>query len=311
MATDPNQSGLNGLGALVGGGLGLLTANQTPLNLQKISQAGIVGQAGLQNILSGGIGPGVNQNVLQSYQNPFLQQTIDATNRPLTNQFNNQILPSINDAFSNAGSFGSGRQAALTGTATQNFTQQLNDNAAKLQNNAYNAAFQAAANAGTQQYAGQANAANSLYTPATQIAGESPLLSAISGAATGGNLANALASGNFGSIGNAISGGLSKIGGAISNGLGLGGANGGTPAVQVTNAGDVPAGQTPVDDQGNPMPGFSQNADGSYTYDNSTVQSLPAPQAPVMLNDNLGSVADSSPVASSSLDTSSIFDNFF
>lgn len=208
---------LSGLGALVGGGLGLLSSAQTPLNLQGISQGGVQGQQGLQNILSGGIQPGVNQNVLQSYQNPYLQNAIQAANYGPTQQFQNQTLPQISDVFANAGSFGSGRQAALTGTATQNLTQQLNNNAAQLSNNAYNAAFQAAANAGTQQYAGQANAANSLYSPATQIAGESPLLSAITGASTGSGLANALATGNFGNLGQAVSGAGSALAGGVSS----------------------------------------------------------------------------------------------
>ena len=210
------DNNLDPLGGLISGGLAYGLASQNGLNLQQIGQAGQQGLQGLQSILSGQNQQGVSQNVLGSYNNPFLDQNIAAGSRSLNNQFQNQILPSINDTFSNAGSLGSGRQAALTGTATQNFTNKLADIDAQQRSNAYNAAYTAAVNAGGQNFAAQQNAAQRLYSPATSIAQDAPWLQGVVGGAAGAGLASFL--GGNGGGGGAAGGILNGVTGAIGQG---------------------------------------------------------------------------------------------
>ena len=209
MAIDATQ--IDPLGGLIGGALGYFGSSQNGLNLQNIGQAGTGALTGLQSIANGQTRQQISPDLLSTYNNPYLDQSIAAGQRGLTNQFNQQVLPGITDTFSNAGSLGSGRQAALTGVATQNFTNKLADIDAQQRSNAYNAAYTAAVNAGGQNFAAQQNALGKIYTSAANNAGQAPWIQALSGAAVGSGLGNALGQAGSNAIGNIASNAASYL----------------------------------------------------------------------------------------------------
>jgi hypothetical protein len=82
------------------------------------------------------------------------------------------------------------------------------------------------------------------------------------------------AQGKPGEPGYKPAGGLSSFLKTI--GIGSGSNPTGTPPVSITNPDSAPPGSTPVDDNGNLNPGYTQNPDGSYTY----TGNLPTPPEP-------------------------------
>lgn len=187
----------NSLAPFINAGITYGLSEREGLNEREIGQGGQTAQKYFNELIGGQQQQQLNQNLLGSYNNPYLDQSIAAGQRNLSNQFYENTLPQINQAFSNAGSFGSGRQAALTEQATRDFNIKLADVEAQQRANAYDAAYQAAYNAGANQYAAQQNAASKLFAPAVNIAGQDPLvasLAALSGQG-GQNYVNTINSG--------------------------------------------------------------------------------------------------------------------
>ena len=200
------------------------------------------------------------------------------------NQQLNQLAPNIMDPVTAAGTgqgqFGSLRSQtaankALTDAQAQLFTQQMQ---AALQNQ----------QTGVQAATGQGTVGSQGVTAMTnlgQAQQADPLLAAsalgkivggINAPTTTTNATQLSPLNQIGSIASALGGSVSGTNKLLQN-LGISGGlaglfkgTGGTPAV---NYGSDTAtqqaqstGATPLDDQGNVMPGWTQNADGSYSY---------------------------------------------
>ena len=321
-----DTSSFDPLGALVGAGLGYATTAGNGLNQQQIGQAGQGSLGVLQQFQAGTPSPQINQNILSSYNNPYLDASIQANQWGTLSNFQNNILPSINDTFSNAGSFGSGRQAALTGEATRNLTQQLADIDAKQRSSAYNAAYNAAISAGENQYANQYNAANKIYGTAATNAGQAPWINALAGAGLGASGGLGGANSVLGASGSTFGNAISKLGGSVTGGLanllGLNGGkavpgtyplqNGGTitvgqDGIKTINdgAGNIsyynPDGSNASLEQANVIPAGDSSFFGSGStgdtsaIDNFDYGSLTGGAAPVNVADNSSSLVDSAP----------------
>lgn len=79
---------------------------------------------------------GIGQNAIASTAsgsmlnaNPYLNEAINIANRPVQDQFLQNVLPGISSQFSAAGRYGSGAQQAVTKQATDQLLRQMSDNA--------------------------------------------------------------------------------------------------------------------------------------------------------------------------------------
>jgi len=78
-------------------------------------------------------------DVLRVDSNPYLQGAIEAASRPTIQQFQQQILPGIQNESINSGAYGGTRQGIASGIAGQAATQSLADIASKMSNENYQA----------------------------------------------------------------------------------------------------------------------------------------------------------------------------
>ena len=64
--------------------------------------------------------------------NPYLKSAMDAATRPMTEAFTQDVMPSIDAAFSSGGRYGSGLQANQQARASENYLQALGDVGSKM-----------------------------------------------------------------------------------------------------------------------------------------------------------------------------------
>lgn len=114
----------------------------------------IAAQRGLMNA-AGAVVPGIQslndsinfslRNVLYPESNPALQQTIQASIRPITESYldPNGIMASIRSGAGNAGQFGGTRQGLAEGVAAGRYADALGDTAAKVSTAGYQAGLDA------------------------------------------------------------------------------------------------------------------------------------------------------------------------
>ena len=139
---------------------------------QQLAQAGLGTGVGLQaglgtsqdilgRIAQGQIGQGVSQSVLGSYQNPYLDASIQQQQRGLQREYQEQVAPAISMAARRGGLTGVGA-TALGVESGQRLAENLADIEAKNRSAAYNAAYQAAVQAGANDFQARQSAANTL-----------------------------------------------------------------------------------------------------------------------------------------------------
>lgn len=119
--------------------------------------------------------------------NPYFQSTLDAAIRPVTQNFQEQVLPSITQGAQDAGQMGSSRQGIAEGLASRGYTDSIGDIATNMGNQAYAQGLQA------QQAAGQLG--SSIYGAGLTGLGQSQ---ALAGAAQGALAGPATALGGIG-----------------------------------------------------------------------------------------------------------------
>ncbi len=99
--------------------------------------------------------------------NPYLASTVAASNKQITDAYQNTTAPTALAQFRNAGAFGGSAQAQVTGQNEQNLATALSNNTAGMYNSAYNTAANVASQNAAQQ--NQVNLANqSVGTAANQ-----------------------------------------------------------------------------------------------------------------------------------------------
>ena len=76
-------------------------------------------------------------DVLSPESNPYLQQYINAATRPISENFTQNIMPSISGEANTAGQFGSSRQGIAEGLAAQGVSRSIGDTTANIANTAY------------------------------------------------------------------------------------------------------------------------------------------------------------------------------
>jgi len=81
--------------------------------------------------------------VLDPRLNPGLQGSIDAAIRPITQAYQENVLPSINDSAIASGQFGGSRQGIAEGRAAEGYQRAVGDTTANIVNPAYQAGLQA------------------------------------------------------------------------------------------------------------------------------------------------------------------------
>lgn len=79
----------------------------------------------------------LNPDILNAQSNPYLQSYMDASVRPLTQQFANTILPGISQDAISAGGFGGSRQGIAEGLASQGLQQATGDITSRIGNEGY------------------------------------------------------------------------------------------------------------------------------------------------------------------------------
>ena len=101
--------------------------NFNPSGLQQVSGAGVNANPAIQANLSG------------SGLNPFIDQTINAATRSLTNNFQRNVLPGIGDSASGAGQFGGSKQGVAQGIAAGDYMNTVGDVTNQLYGRGFNA----------------------------------------------------------------------------------------------------------------------------------------------------------------------------
>ena len=112
-------AGSGGFGSLLGGGA---------------SEQGLAGALqGMQGLLSAG----------DPSSNPYFQQAVQSAIRPLTEQFTEQVLPSIRSGAIGAGQTGSSREGVAQGIASRGYLDAVGDITSGMGNQAYAQGLQA------------------------------------------------------------------------------------------------------------------------------------------------------------------------
>lgn len=136
---------------IFGGGLqGAFDVNQAARQ-----RYGSIGQDAAERLAAMGRGEvqqGINQNLLNSYQNPALEQAIRTSQLAAQRRFAEQVAPGIEQQFAGLGTLGSGRSAVATGIAQRGLEENLADIESKARLNAYDKAYSAAVNAGANEF---------------------------------------------------------------------------------------------------------------------------------------------------------------
>lgn len=102
-------------------------AKQTSPTLQAAQNAYMQSYGGLANTAAG--------SFLQG--NPYQQQMIEATARPLMQQYSQQVLPGIASLYSKSGRYGSGAMQNALGQATEQYGRAIGDVATNIVGNQY------------------------------------------------------------------------------------------------------------------------------------------------------------------------------
>ena len=102
-------------------------AQQQSPTLQAAQNAYMQSYGGLANTAAGGFLQG----------NPYQQQMVEATARPLMQQYSNQILPGIASLYSKSGRYGSGAMQNALGQATEQYGRALGDVSTNIIGNQY------------------------------------------------------------------------------------------------------------------------------------------------------------------------------
>ena len=123
-------------------GLGAAT-NQLP-HLAGLMQGGAAQLAGASPYTSMAM-PGVSQLYAAGdpARNPFFQSALESAQRPVIQQFQEQIMPGIRTGAQGAGQLGGTRQGIAEGIAARGATQSLADMAAQMGSQAYGQGLQA------------------------------------------------------------------------------------------------------------------------------------------------------------------------
>jgi hypothetical protein len=287
-------------------GQGVQAYNQAPQMGQTVAQGAInqlqPGQANpftqaqgtLQQISSGAANPWITDasGQVTPNTNTAMGGLFAAQNQQLKQLMPNVTAP-VQGANIASGNFGSLRGQTAYDKAIGDATAQMNAqqlqaaltnqqtgyNAAAQLGNVTNQGINAAMNVGQAQQ----------NAPFTNVGNLASLLGTINAPSTVSSQKQLAPLGQLTTLGNAAMGGLNSltslsktpVGKSILNAVGLGKAFGietsptGTPAV--TYGGDtatqqaIAGGATAMDDEGNPMPGWTKNADGSYSYSSSNI----------------------------------------
>lgn len=102
-----------------------LSALSTQEALAKAAQPSLQASQEAYNAALGGLQQTAQGGFLQG--SPYQQQMIEAATRPLTQQFSENVVPTISSQFSKAGRYGSGAMERALGTATESFGRALGD----------------------------------------------------------------------------------------------------------------------------------------------------------------------------------------
>lgn len=137
--TNQAMAGLSGAGA----GSGLGTANSAMQQLNGYGGMSSIGGLGALNAMNG------LQQAGDPANNPYFNAAVQSAIRPVTQNFQEQVLPGINQGAQEAGQFGGSRQGIAQGLAARGYTDTIGDIATNMGNSAYAQGLQA------QQAAGQ------------------------------------------------------------------------------------------------------------------------------------------------------------
>ena len=85
----------------------------------------------------------MNKAILDPASNPYLNKTIDAAVRPITQSLTEQELPQLRSGAAGAGQYGSSRQGIAEGEAAGRASQAIGDTSAKVANANYQAGLDA------------------------------------------------------------------------------------------------------------------------------------------------------------------------
>ena len=102
-----------------------LSALSTQEALARAAQPSLQASQEAYNAALGGMQQTAQGGFLQG--SPYRQQMIEAATRPLTQQFSENVVPTISSQFSKAGRYGSGAMERALGTATESFGRALGD----------------------------------------------------------------------------------------------------------------------------------------------------------------------------------------
>lgn len=104
---------------------------------QQMTLAGIPGLQGSVNSAMQGSNFLASGDVLDIMRNPGLQGAVQGAVRPITDAFQQQVLPGIRSESILAGGYGGNRQGIAEGLASQGYLRQVGDTSAALINQAY------------------------------------------------------------------------------------------------------------------------------------------------------------------------------
>ena len=102
-----------------------LSALSTQEALARAAQPSLQASQEAYNAALGGMQQTAQGGFLQG--SPYQKQMIEAATRPLTQQFSENVVPTISSQFSKAGRYGSGAMERALGTATESFGRALGD----------------------------------------------------------------------------------------------------------------------------------------------------------------------------------------
>lgn len=149
---------------------GATTAGINPL--ESIGQQMVVGQAlgsagQASETALGGLNFLTSGNVLDVNNNPAIGGAVDAAIRPLTENYQRNVLPGIRDQAVLSGAFGDSRHGVAEGIAASDYMKSLGDVSANMISDAYGQGLDSM----TRSFAFAPQVIQAGYSPATAIAG--------------------------------------------------------------------------------------------------------------------------------------------
>lgn len=148
---------------------GPTVAPVTPLQTlgQQMVVQGAGGQQQVANTAAGGLGFLTGGNVLYPGSNPALEQAINAAVRPITENYEQNVLGNIRDTSQLAGMYGYNRQGLQEAAAARDYMNAIGGTAASMANTNY----QAGLDAMTKAMAFEPGVQASLTAPGVSVAG--------------------------------------------------------------------------------------------------------------------------------------------